>query len=94
MTQTIQFNQILEMIDDLSLEEQEELINIVRHRKIEQRREEIANNIAQANQEYQQGNVFRGSVDQVIAELNEWEILLLAHPLKELSKLWLNVNQT
>lgn len=71
MTQTIQFNQILEMIDDLSLEEQEELINIVRHRKIEQRREEIANNIAQANQEYQQGNVFRGSVDQVIAELNE-----------------------
>ena len=71
MTKTIPFNQILEMIDDLSLEEQEELINIVRHRKIEQRREEIANNIAQANQEYQQGNVFRGSVDQVIAELNE-----------------------
>lgn len=71
MTKTSQFNQILEMIDHLSLEEQEELINIVKHRQIEQRREEIANNIAQANQEYQEGNVFRGSVDQVIAELNE-----------------------
>jgi len=29
MTQTSQFNQILEMIDRLSLEEKEELINIV-----------------------------------------------------------------
>jgi len=71
MTQTTQFNEILEMIDNLSFEEKEELINIVKHRQIEQRREEIANNIAQAHQDYQQGNVFRGSVDQVIAGLNE-----------------------
>jgi len=71
MTQTTQFNQILEMIDNLSFEEKEELINIVKHRQIEQRREEIANHITQAHQDYQEGNVFRGSVDQVIAELNE-----------------------
>jgi hypothetical protein len=71
MTKTPEFQEILEMVDSLSLEEKEDLINIVKHRKIEERREEIANHIAQANQEYQQGNVFRGSVDQVIAELNE-----------------------
>ena len=71
MTQTTHFNQILEMIDHLSLDEQEDLINIVRHRQIERRREEIAANIAQAHQEYEQGKVFRGTVDDVIAELNQ-----------------------
>jgi hypothetical protein len=69
MTQTTHFNQILEMIDNLSLDEKEDLINIVRHRQIEQRREEIAANIAQAYQEYQEGKVFRGTVDEIIAEL-------------------------
>jgi hypothetical protein len=67
---TNNFNQILEMIECLSREEQEDLINIVRLRQIEQRREEIANNIAISRQEYQEGKVFRGSVDDIIAELN------------------------
>ncbi|NEO13653.1 MULTISPECIES: hypothetical protein [unclassified Moorena] len=71
MMQTSHFNQILEMIDALSLEEQNDLMNIVRHRQIEQRREEIAVNITKAHQDYQQGNVFRGTVDDVIAELND-----------------------
>jgi hypothetical protein len=70
INQTSQFNQILEMIDNLSLDEQEDLINIVRHRQIEQRREEIAHNIAQSHQEYQEGKVFRGAIDDIIAELN------------------------
>ena len=65
------FNQILEMIDNLSLDEQEDLINIVQHRQIERRREEIAANIAKAHQEYQQDEVFRGTVDEIIAELNK-----------------------
>ena len=71
MTQTVNFNQILEMIEKLSLDEQEELIDIVRHRQIERRREEIAGNIAKAKQEYEQGKAFRGTVDQIIAELNK-----------------------
>ncbi|BAQ66611.1 hypothetical protein [Geminocystis sp. NIES-3709] len=70
MSQTIQFGQILEMIDYLSLDEQDDLINIIRHRQIEKRREEIARNITQARQDYQQGDVFRGDVDDIIAELN------------------------
>ncbi len=69
--QNTRFNQILEMIDNLSLDEQEDLINIARHRQIEQRREEIATNIIKADQEYQQDEVFRGTVDDVITELNK-----------------------
>lgn len=71
MSETIQFNQILEMIDYLSVDEQDDLINIIQHRQIEKRREEIANNINQSRKDYQEGNVFRGTVDDIIAELND-----------------------
>lgn len=67
----MQFNKILEEIESLSLEEQEDLIQILKQRHIELRREAIAANVAQARQEYQQDNVFRGTVDSVIAELNK-----------------------
>ena len=70
MAQTMQFSKILEMIDYLSFDEQDDLINIVKHRQIEKRREQIAQNISQARQDYQNGNVFRGNVDDIIAELN------------------------
>jgi hypothetical protein len=70
MPPTMQFSQILEMIDYLSFDEQDDLINIVKHRQIEKRREQIAQNISQARQDYQNGNVFRGNVDAIIAELN------------------------
>lgn len=65
MTQTVKLNQILEMIDKLSLDEQEDLINIVRHRQIERRREEITTNITKAKQEYEEGKVFRETVDEI-----------------------------
>jgi hypothetical protein len=39
MPQTMQFSQILEMIDYLSFDEQDDLINIIKHRQIEKRRE-------------------------------------------------------
>jgi len=70
MPPTMQFSQILEMIDYLSFDEQDDLINIVKHRQIEKRREQIAQNISQARQDYQNSNVFRGNIDDIIAELN------------------------
>ncbi len=71
MTQQATFKQILDLIDSLSQEEQEDLINIVRHRQIENRREEIAQNIAKSHEDYEKGEVFRGTVDEAIAELNQ-----------------------
>ena len=67
----MQFNQILEAIACLSPEEQKDLIQIVEKRQIEQRREEIAANVTQARQEYQKDEVFRGTVEDAIAELNK-----------------------
>lgn len=69
--QKTRFDQILEMIDNLSLDEQEDLINIARNRQIEQRRAEIAANVVNSHLEYQQDNVFRGTVNDVIGELDK-----------------------
>ncbi|MGL5833075.1 MAG: hypothetical protein ACRC1Z_07560 [Waterburya sp.] len=65
------FDQILEMIDNLSLDEQEDLINIAQNRQADKRREEIASNITNSRLEYQKDEVFRGTVDDIISELNE-----------------------
>lgn len=65
------FNQILEMIDNLSLDEQKDLINIAQNRQADKRREEIAANITNSRLEYQKDEVFRGTVDDIISELNE-----------------------
>ncbi len=65
------FDQILEMIDNLSLDEQEDLINIAQNRQADKRREEIASNISNSRLEYQKDEVFRGTVDDIISKLNE-----------------------
>jgi hypothetical protein len=70
MVNVSKFNEILEQIDTLSSDDQEVLIDLVRRRLIERRREGIADRIEIAHQEYQSGKVFRGSVEDVIAELN------------------------
>jgi hypothetical protein len=67
--QTLDFNQVLDNVDALSWDEQEMLIEIIRKRLIEAKREQIAANIAQAKLDYESGNVFRGSVDEIMAEL-------------------------
>lgn len=61
---------ILDEIESLSSDEQMVLLDIVKRRLSDRRRAEIAANIAQAKQEYQSGQVFRGTVDEAIAELN------------------------
>lgn len=71
MTQTSRLEQAIESVEALSPEEQETLINVVKRRLIEKRRDEIASNIAQAQAEYDSGKVFRGTVDQIIDELSK-----------------------
>jgi len=68
--QTLTFDSILDAIETLSTDEQTTLLIIMQRRLSDRRRTEIAANIAQGKQDYQSGNVFRGSVNEAIAELN------------------------
>ncbi|MDZ8035116.1 MULTISPECIES: hypothetical protein [unclassified Nostoc] len=71
MTSVSRLDQVLESIEDLSVDEQETLIDLISHRLAERRRSEIAANIAQAQVEYQSGKVFRGTVTQIMDELRK-----------------------
>ncbi|BAY27822.1 hypothetical protein NIES2100_76480 [Calothrix sp. NIES-2100] len=71
MTQISRFDQILESVENLSADEQEALIDVIRHRLKERRRDAIAANIAQAKVEYESGQVFRGNLSQIMDELRK-----------------------
>ena len=65
------FQQVLEMIEGLPEEQQQDLVEIVRSRQRERRRDALAANIMQARQELARGEVRRGTVDDLMADLGE-----------------------
>ena len=66
-----EFQAALETVDRLTLEEKEALFEIAYHRFIKQRRTRLAEEIAEAREAYQLGEVHRGTVDDLLAELPE-----------------------
>jgi hypothetical protein len=69
--ETSTFQTALETVDRLTLEEKEILFEITYRRFIEQRRGHLAEEIVQAREAYQRGEVRRGTVDDLLAELGE-----------------------
>jgi hypothetical protein len=65
------FQQALEMVEGLPDEQQQDLVEIVRSRRIERRRESLAATIEQARQELARGEVYRGTVDDLMAGIDE-----------------------
>ena len=53
------------MVEALPDYQQEELIDTIRRRLVERRREELAENIAEAQEEYARGEVKRGTVEEL-----------------------------
>lgn len=70
-TPSSRFQEIIEVIEELPPDDQALLIEIIRQRLIQHRRSELAADIAEARQAYQQGEVRRGTVAELMAELGE-----------------------
>ncbi len=70
-TQTSQFQQALETVEVLSLEDQAILLDILQNRLQQQRRNELLKEVAEVRQEYAEGNVKFGSVADFRAELDD-----------------------
>ncbi len=71
LSQTMTFQDVLEMVETLPDSLQEELIEIIRRRRLERRRIGLAGSIAEARAEYDRGEVRRGTVDDLLRELPE-----------------------
>lgn len=63
------FQKAIETVEALSPDEQEVLIDIIQKRLRQQRRDELLKAVAEAENSYVQGNVYRGSVFDLLAEL-------------------------
>jgi hypothetical protein len=67
----VTFQKALEIIESLPEEQRESLIDVVRRRLIEERRDRLAQNIKEAKREYKRGRIQRGSVDDLMHELSK-----------------------
>ena len=65
------FQELIETIEALPLNDQELLIEIIRKCLIQQRRAELAVGIAEARNAYQRGDVRRGTVADFMRDLEE-----------------------
>ncbi|MBE9216917.1 MAG: hypothetical protein HC874_13410 [Richelia sp. SL_2_1] len=63
--------QALDVVEALEPEEQAILLDIITKRLAQQRRNELIKDVEQARDDYRHGNVRRGSVADLMAELDE-----------------------
>ncbi|MBD2178576.1 hypothetical protein H6F42_16790 [Pseudanabaena sp. FACHB-1998] len=63
------FQQIIDSIEGLSIEDQDYLFELIRKRRIESRRQEILANSEEVRKSFKEGTAKRGSVDDLIADL-------------------------
>jgi hypothetical protein len=67
----VTFQEVLDIVESLPEYQQEDLIDIIRRRLIEQRRDKLAESIREAKEEYARGEVKKGTVDDLMKELSE-----------------------
>jgi ribosomal protein L18E len=65
------FQEIIETVESLSIDDQEMLLKVLNKRLREQKRNKIAQEIDQVRQEYQEGKINFGSVDNFLLELDQ-----------------------
>ena len=69
--ESVTLQEALDAVGALPDHQQEDLINIIRRRRIERTRELLADNIKEAQAEYAKGDFNRGSAEELIKGLME-----------------------
>ena len=69
MENTMPFGEILEEVGKLPLRDQESLRDILAKRIIEGRREQLASEIKEAQEEYQAGHCKPATADEIMSEI-------------------------
>ena len=65
------FNDVLQVVERLSLEEQEDLIDIVRHRVAEVNRQRLIDRVKEADEEYKAGKYSPATAEEIMREILE-----------------------
>jgi ribosome recycling factor len=65
------FDEALEIIESFPDEQKESIIEIVKRRLTDERRERLAQTVKEAREEYDRGEVRRGTVDDLMLEITQ-----------------------
>ena len=65
------FDEALEIIESFPEEQKESIIEIVKRRLTEERRERFAQTVKEAREEYARGEVRRGTIDDLMLEITQ-----------------------
>ena len=67
----VNFQEALEIIESFPVEQREALIEIVQSRLVEERRDQLAQDIKEAQEKFRRGEVTRGTANDLMRELPE-----------------------
>ena len=70
-TESSVFQKAIESVEMLPVDDQLLLVEIINHRLIQHRRTELVAMVAGARESYRTGNVRRGTVEDLLAEMEE-----------------------
>ena len=65
------FQEALEIVESLPEEQRKSLMDIVKRRLMEERRDQLAQSIKGAREEYKRGKIRKGTVDDLMNELSK-----------------------
>jgi hypothetical protein len=67
----VTFQDALEIIESLPEEQRESLLELVKHRLIEEKRDRLAQSIKEAREEYKRGEFKKGSIENLMRDLEK-----------------------
>jgi hypothetical protein len=67
--EAMSFDQVLDAVERLPSDEQAALLHIVQRRLSEQARQQLIDDVKQAQREYAEGKCLAGSVDEIMREI-------------------------
>ena len=70
MDTRLSFDELLDTIDQLPIDQQETLVEVIQRRLIDLRRQEIAKHAAEARKLYSAGKLPKGTVEELMADLD------------------------
>jgi hypothetical protein len=70
-TESSVFQRAIESVEMLPVDDQLLLVEIIKHRLIQHQRAELVTMVAEARAAYRTGNVRRGTVEDLLAEMEE-----------------------
>ncbi len=69
--ETVTFDEALDIIESFPEKQRESIVEIVKRRLTEERREQLAQTIKESREEYARGEVRRGTVDDLVKEVSQ-----------------------